>query len=330
MSENNNNISKLEEECIQLKRELEQKDIELNVINELVHQISQELDLKKILDLVAEKAKHLIEADSLLIPILNKENTQYTYMAATGKNADIILNQTFPKKTGMCGWVLSNDEVLFFGQDSTSLMGKESKWEKGMDSALLIPLKSRGNIVGGISGLGKKDGKSFTRQDQSILQLFADHISIAIENAFIFKELKLEKDSAETTLKSIGDAVITTNHQGLITRMNPIAEKLTGWNEKEAIYLPLSKTFKIFNADTQQPAKNPVDKVMQTGSIVGLENHTVLLSRDGNEYQIADSAAPIKDENNNIQGVILVFRDVTEEYTLQKKLVINEKRFPIE
>jgi len=327
MQDNNENkISELEEECSSLRKELIQKTIALQTINDVIHEISQELDLKAILNLVAKKAQMLIEADSLLIPIINKANTQYTYMAATGKNADVVLNHTFPKNIGMCGWVLSKEDVLFFGEGSTSLMGRESKWEKGMESALLVPLRSRGKIVGGLSGLGKKGGKSFTQEDQNILQLFADHISIAIENAFIFNELNLEKEHVEITLKSIGDAVITTDQNGLITRMNPIAEKLTGWNENEAINSPLSNVFNIYNADTQRPAKNPVEKVMKTGHIVGLENHTVLLARDGNEYQIADSAAPIKDSANNIQGVILVFRDVTDEYVLQDALITNQKR----
>jgi PAS domain S-box-containing protein len=326
MIENHNNLTELEQECIQLKIQLKQKNIELNIINELVHEISQELDLTKILNLVAEKAQQLIEADSLLIPIINKDNTRYTYMAATGKSASTVLNQTFPKKMGMCGWVLSNEEILFFGTGSTSLMGRESKWEKGMESALLVPLRSRGKIVGGLSGLGKKDGKSFTKQDQDILQLFADHISIAIENAFIFNELKLERDSVETTLKSIGDAVITTDHNGMVTRMNPIAEKLTGWKEIEALGLPLSEIFNIYNSDTRKPAENPVDIVVKSGEIVGLSNHTVLLAHDGHEYQIADSAAPIKDENDKINGVILVFRDVTEEYKLQEALTKNQKQ----
>ncbi|MCW9030978.1 MAG: PAS domain-containing protein, partial [Gammaproteobacteria bacterium] len=185
---------------------------------------------------------------------------------------------------------------------------------------------SRGKIVGGLSGLGKNGGDSFTPGDEKILQLFAGHISIAIENAFIFNELTLEKERAETTLKSIGDAVITTDQSGLITRMNPIAERLTGWKETEALKLPLADIFNIYNFNTQQPGENLVAKVMQTGDIIGLENHTVLKSRDDHEYQITDSAAPIYDEKMNIQGVILVFRDITEEHRLQNDLTVNQKR----
>lgn len=113
-------------------------------------------------------------------------------------------------------------------------------------------------------------------------------------------------------LNSIGDGVIATNVAGMITRLNPTAEKLTGWRQAEAFGQKITDIFNIINNVTQEHAENPVEKVLATGQVIGLANHTVLISKDGSRYHIADSGAPIRDNDGDIVGVILVFRDVTE------------------
>jgi len=129
------------------------------------------------------------------------------------------------------------------------------------------------------------------------------------------------------TLHSIGDAVIATDNFGKVIRMNPIAEKLTGWNIEDAKDRKLTEILKIFNAETGIIVENPVDKVLNSGEIVGIGNHTKLISKNGEEYQISDSAAPIINLNNEISGVVLVFRDVTDEYRMRAELVKKEKYF---
>lgn len=129
-----------------------------------------------------------------------------------------------------------------------------------------------------------------------------------------------EKENLAITLNSIGDAVIATDAQGLITRMNPVAERLTAWPLHEALGQPLHLVFNIISAEKRLPSINPVQMVMANGKVVGLANHTALLARDGKEYQIADSAAPILDATNTIVGVVLVFSDVSEKYLTQAAL----------
>ena len=128
------------------------------------------------------------------------------------------------------------------------------------------------------------------------------------------------------TLDSIGDAVIATDANGGITQMNPAAEKLTGWSSLEAVGRPLTEVFRIVNARTRRPAFNPVEKILLTGETIGLANHTMLIARDGHEYQIADSGAPIRHTDGHTVGVVLVFRDVTESYAQEQKLRENEKQ----
>lgn len=122
------------------------------------------------------------------------------------------------------------------------------------------------------------------------------------------------------TLDSIGDAVLVSDPQGLVVRMNAMAEQLTGWPAKEALGHPVIEVFQIINAETRVPAEHPVGRVLREGTIVGLANHTTLIARDGTEYQIADSAAPIRDQEGRIIGVIMVFQDVTERYAMESQI----------
>ena len=132
--------------------------------------------------------------------------------------------------------------------------------------------------------------------------------------------LRASEENLAITLNSIGDAVIATDADGRVTRMNPTAERLTGWALGAALGRALPEVFRIVNADTRQIVDNPVQRVMESGQVVGLANHTVLLACDGNEYQIADSAAPIRNARGEIVGVVLVFSDVTEKYRTEDAL----------
>ena len=135
--------------------------------------------------------------------------------------------------------------------------------------------------------------------------------------------LAQEKERLFVTLHSIGDAVIAVDGKGNVNLMNQVAADLTGWTEADALGLPLTKVFKIFNGRTRVACENPVDKVLRTGAMVALANHTMLLSRNGKEYAIADSGAPIFNKDGSIGGVILVFRDVTEDHKIREDLLLR-------
>ena len=128
------------------------------------------------------------------------------------------------------------------------------------------------------------------------------------------------EENLAITLHSIGDAVIATDEAGRVTRMNPTAERLTGWPLADARGKPLNEVFHIVSAETRLPSVNPVQLVMERGEVVSMANHTALLARDGREYQIADSAAPIRNASDQIVGVVLVFSDVTEKYRAEEAL----------
>ena len=123
-----------------------------------------------------------------------------------------------------------------------------------------------------------------------------------------------------TTLDSIGDGVIATDARGIVKRINPVAQDLTGWLQSEAMGKPLSEVFNAVNAKTGRPVENPVERVLQEGMIVGMANDTALISRDGRRRLVADSAAPIRNTGGRLIGTVMVFRDVTSQYQASEML----------
>lgn len=157
------------------------------------------------------------------------------------------------------------------------------------------------------------------------LRMVGTHMDVT-ERMEVQLALERSEQSLATTLYSIGDAVIATDPQGLVVRMNATAERLTGWTLSEAIGQPLTTVFHIFNGSTGEPSIDPVKQVIESGEIVALANDTVLLSRDGSPHQISDSAAPIRTPHGEITGVVLVFSDVTQRYRIEQALRANEER----
>ncbi|MDJ0701839.1 MAG: EAL domain-containing protein [Leptolyngbyaceae cyanobacterium MO_188.B28] len=143
----------------------------------------------------------------------------------------------------------------------------------------------------------------------------------AIERKAMEQALFQEKELAQVTLKSIGDAVITTDVQGRVNGLNPVAEYLTGWSMEEAKELPLANVFKIVHERTRQPLENPVEVALQENRIVHITNHyATLISRTGDEFAIRDSVAPIRAKSGQVVGAVLVFTDVTEERRMAHQL----------
>ncbi len=152
-------------------------------------------------------------------------------------------------------------------------------------------------------------------------------IEISLEKFKMERQIRENEKSLSITLQSIGDAVIATDKNGFITRMNKTAEKMCGWTFEEAKGMDSTIIFNIINAVTRETCPDPVRKVLSTKETVELENHTILISKDGTEKHISDSAAPILDDNGEIQGVVLVFSDVTENYLNRERLKQSEKLY---
>jgi PAS domain S-box-containing protein len=152
-------------------------------------------------------------------------------------------------------------------------------------------------------------------------------IEISLNKFEMEKKLKDSENKLSITLQSIGDGVIATDEKGFITLMNKTAEKMCGWNFNEAKGINLNQVFNIKSAINNNTLENPVNEVLKTGNVIEMSNHTVLISRDGIVRHISDSAAPICDDSGEIQGVVLVFSDVTESYMNRELLKQSEKLY---
>jgi PAS domain S-box-containing protein len=170
-------------------------------------------------------------------------------------------------------------------------------------------------LGGGLAALGQK-------QLMLLSRAFNASLDRSEENA---AEARAQKEWFHTTLSSIGDAVIATDADGAVTFVNAVAEDLTGWTSQEANGKALADVFRIINEQTRETVENPIDKVRRLNKIVGLANHTILISRTGQEFAIDDSGAPIRDAMGRIVGIVLVFRDVTQQRGLEAALRSNEK-----
>ena len=132
------------------------------------------------------------------------------------------------------------------------------------------------------------------------------------------------EEKLAVTLDSIGDAVIASDAEARVTLLNTVAEQLTGWTQAQAVGLPVGEVFHIISQKTRKPVTLPLIETLALGTIQGLANHTVLIARDGSEYDIADSCAPIHDRNGQVVGAVLVFRNVTDDYALRHTLEVQQ------
>jgi PAS domain S-box-containing protein len=183
-------------------------------------------------------------------------------------------------------------------------------------SVVLTALRDEGGTLRGFSKI-TRDMTERKQAEENARRLLQEEAArrAAEEHAVAHWE---ERERLRVTLRSIGDGVIATDAEGRVTLLNPVAEALTGWTSADAAGQPLRSVFPIHNEETRRDVEDPVAKVLREGRIVGLANHTALIARDGTERPIADSAAPIKNEQGQTVGVVLVFRDATEQRRVEQ------------
>ncbi len=161
--------------------------------------------------------------------------------------------------------------------------------------------------------------------DHGEISMVIEHLHDNTARKKAEKSTESEKERLAVTLRSIGDGVITTDTAGNVQLMNKVAERLTGWSQAQADGKPIGEVFQIINELSREQCENPVQKVLDTGEVIELANHTLLIARQGTERIIADSGAPIKDASGTTIGVVLVFRDITEKQKLIDAAQKNQK-----
>jgi len=215
----------------------------------------------------------------------------------------------YPKDQAQTYW----DDDLEVINSGKPRLDYEEPWESREGtkwvSTSKIPLIDEDGVVKGVIAIATDITEKKLVEEE--LKKHREHLEELVEDRT--KKLQQSEEWLFTTLKSISDAVIATDTKGNISFLNPVAESLTGWKQEEAKEQPIEKIFNIINEETRKPVESPVSSVIREGVVVGLANHTVLITKDGKEIPIADSGAPIRDKEGNILGVVLIFRDISEQ-----------------
>jgi len=176
---------------IDLSRSLQEKETEIELLQKTFTEIGSELDIEKVFQIVSERALALIDAETLLIPLLDSNCETYTYRGGAGKDAPEIVGESLPLDFGVCGWVWKHKKPWWKGMMDELSDDEKNRWERQVGNMILVPLQGKKHFLGGIAGLSKKDGTSFGKKDLSLLQLFASIVSVAIENAMAVKSMEV-------------------------------------------------------------------------------------------------------------------------------------------
>lgn len=188
---------KKESQIFLLESQLRDREFEIAMLKETANAVRGELDLENVFQLVAEHARKLILAETVLVPVLNENRTDYIYRAGCGKNSDAIVGQSLPLEQGLVGWVARHKRPWWHGVLAELEEGERNQWEKEAGSIILVPLFGKRRFLGGISGINKIGAKDFSQRDLDLLTLFAHQVSNAIENAQLFDQLNKSKKEAE-------------------------------------------------------------------------------------------------------------------------------------
>ena len=175
---------------VDLNQSLKDKEVEIDLLQKTFAEIGSELDLDKVYQIVAERARILVHAETLLIPLLDENCETYTYRGGSGKNADEIVGESLPLEFGVCGWVWKHKRPWWRGVLDELNDDERNLWEEEAGTMILVPLQGRRHFLGGIAGINKMGGGEFTQRDLNLLQMFASIVSIAIENAMAVNNME--------------------------------------------------------------------------------------------------------------------------------------------
>ncbi|HEU0187598.1 MAG TPA: EAL domain-containing protein [Gallionellaceae bacterium] len=324
---NSNPPKELDAEVIRLREELLHRDLQLALFKEVVSAVRERFSLEGIFQMVVVFAQGLTKAETVLIPVVDEGGATYTYRAGCGKNAGEIVGESLDLNLGLCGWVWKHKTPWWRGVLGELAEEERNKWEKQVGTILLVPLLGRNHFLGGIACIDKVGGGDFDEKDLNLLTLLASQVATAIDNNSLLDDLEqanralaIEKERAQTTLSSIGDAVITTDQHGRIEYINPAGKRLFGCAQADDMPLTLADLGTLLYEDDRQPVGNLVLPTLREGRLPYPSRTMVLIRADGREYYVEPNSAPIHDADGRSSGVALVFRDVSQARELTRQL----------
>ncbi|MCD4707563.1 MAG: GAF domain-containing protein [Candidatus Sabulitectum sp.] len=329
--------SKLKDEIRERKRTgkvLEQRVSQLAALGKIGRSIASMLELDALLELTVSLIHESFGYRYVSILLIDPATGMLAIRAGAGFNS--ASTKGISLKVGedsVCGYVAYTGKHMLVGDVRLEPRHFPVDAIPDSRSELTVPVSIEGRVIG-VLDVQSDDVNAFDEQDAHIIRLMADQAAIAIENARLFeraakelseretaeKALEAEKEMLAVTLRSIGDAVITTDTGGKIIMMNRVAEELTGWLQNKAAGKKLAEVFNIIDESTKELCRDPVDEILESMDTVSYFSHTILVEKSGLERSIAYSCAPITDQKTKLVGAVVVFHDVTEERKTEEEL----------
>lgn len=263
-------------------------------------------------DAACEVALNISHSSLAAFPVLHTDKEKYRFVSARGDGATNLFDSEYSiNDGGLCAYTIKNNETTNIDDVKCDLRCKKQFADQfDISSAFVTPINFNGDAYGALS-LFKQQGQ-FDEIDKRLIGQLSKSIEILLTNNRLLSDLESEKERAEVTLHSIGDAVITTNVAGEIEYMNHIAEALTNWTLDETKGMPVQQVFRIFDHETSEPLHDLVDICLGDGIQI-TKSMTTLLSKNNIEKEIESSMSPITGKDRKTQGIVIVFHDETEK-----------------
>ena len=275
--------------------------------------------------LVKQLSKALQTDFSFLVETTKKNEEDNTCTLVIAEHGHIRSRMNFKLANSACEEVLKRGFRVYQNEVRDKFPKDEVLKELVAESFVAMPLVDHKGKTVGLMGVIDTKPMENVQIAESTLQIFAARAAAEIERKRFEEDLNAEKERLAVTLRSIGDGFIATDTDGLVSMINNVAERLTGWRQEQIIGKPLVEIFNILNERTRKPCSTMLDRIVETGSVVGTANHAIVVSREGVERLIEISAAPIRDKTTRKLGTVLVFRDITEKEHLEAERRKAEK-----
>ncbi|MBE9568367.1 MAG: EAL domain-containing protein, partial [Proteobacteria bacterium] len=281
--------------------------------------ITEGYDREAFFKNICRAAQEITGSQLAVFPVVNRKDETYRFYAATGLQAEEIVNDTMDMGDGgLCAWTISNNQNLLINDIADDGRAEIQLADKfNIKTALLTPVTLKDKPYGALAVFRTKD--DFDEIDEQLISQFSQSVQMAIINMQLVSDMISERERAEVTLHSIGDAVITTNVAGEIEYMNHVAESLTAWSLDEVRNRPVQDVFRIEDIETGEAIHDVVmscieDSIIIKKSILGL------ISKNGNKKDIESSISPILKTSGKAEGVVIVFHDETQRRQLENTI----------
>jgi PAS domain S-box-containing protein len=290
------------------EKKIQQGTRHLHETEHLGNFLVQELDRQRVLNLITEKTAHLVGAETVFVTMILPGGKAYSYPAAYGEDADLIVGGELPMETGLCGWVLKHKRPLLvsdLAKDKRAVVGGVLKDK--FKSAMYLPLFNQGKIIGGLTALSEERDSKFSEQDLKLLSIFANHASIAIENASLYSDLKQNRDFLETIINNVGVGIIVLDRELKVISVNKTFSSITDKDQAEFIGTQCYESIHGRKA----PCKNcHVLKTFSTGRPI--QRTEKWKKKNGEDVHVDINSYPIFSSDGEVIQSIETINDITE------------------